>query len=102
MSVINYDPTSPYVRTPQVNQYVSYLDFWSAVAIPPASDDVIIMIETKHSKRPDLLSQDLYGTPNLWWVFACRNPDVIKDPIYDFKPNTLIYAPTRDIISRYT
>jgi hypothetical protein len=99
--MINYEPTSPYSKTDQINQYVSYLDFWAAVAIPPSSSDVIVRLETKYNKRPDLLSQDLYGTPQLWWVFASRNPDIIKDPIYDFKPNIVIYAPVRDVISRY-
>jgi hypothetical protein len=99
--MINYEPTSPYSKTVQLNQYVSYLDFWTAVAIPPSTSDLIVRLETKYNKRPDLLSQDLYGTPQLWWVFACRNPDIIKDPIYDFKPNIVIYAPVKDVISRY-
>jgi hypothetical protein len=38
-----------------------------------------------------LLAYDLYGTPNLWWVFMQRNLDVIQDPILDFVPGTQIY-----------
>jgi hypothetical protein len=43
---------------------------------------------------------DLYGTPNLWWVFAIRNPDNIIDPITDFVAGTLIFTPTRETIDR--
>jgi len=101
MSTVDYDTRSPYSKTAQIEQYVSYLDFWSPVAIPAASGDMIIQLDTKYNNRPDLLSNDLYGTPQLWWVFAARNPDVIKDPIYDFKVNTVIYAPVKDKVVRY-
>jgi hypothetical protein len=43
--------------------------------------------------RPDLLANDLYQNSELWWVFAVRNPDVIKDPVYDFVPGQQIYIP---------
>jgi hypothetical protein len=43
--------------------------------------------------RPDLLASDLYGYPELWWVFIQRNMDVIQDPIFDFVPGTQIFIP---------
>jgi hypothetical protein len=43
--------------------------------------------------RPDLLAYDIYGDSQLWWVFAVRNKDVLKDPIYDFVPGQTIYLP---------
>ena len=101
MSSVSYDPKSPYSKTPQVEKYVSYLYFWTPVAIPPSSSDLQILLETKYNKRPDLLSNDLYGSPQLWWVFAARNPDIIKDPIYDFKAGQVIYVPSKDTIGTY-
>lgn len=91
-----YDPRSPYYITPQVNQYVDYLDMWQPQGIAPSPDDTLLSLDPRYDRRPDLLSYDLYGTPSLWWVFAMRNPDVIKDPIYDFKAGIVIYAPVRD------
>ena len=101
MSSIIYDNRSPYAKTDQIDQYVSYLDFWAPVAVPTSSNDLIVKLDPKYNNRPDLLSNDLYGTPQLWWVFASRNPDIIKDPIYDFKANLVIYAPVKDNIVRY-
>lgn len=101
MKAVSYDQVSPYYRTDQINQYVSYLDVWNPVSIPPAVDDLLIQLDPKYNRRPDLLAYDLYNTPQLWWVFACRNPDQIKDPIYDFKTNILIYAPTKTNIGKY-
>lgn len=48
--------------------------------------------------RPDLLSFDLYGDVSYWWVFAVRNKDLIKDPVYDLVPGRTIYLPTLETI----
>jgi hypothetical protein len=40
-----------------------------------------------------LLAYDLYGSTKLWWVFAQRNMNVIKDPVYDMVTGTKIYLP---------
>lgn len=101
MNSVKYDSRSPYKNTNQTTNYVDYLDFWSAVAIPPNSSDLMIQLDTKYANRPDLLSYDLYGTPQLWWVFAMRNPNTIKDPIYDFRTGIIIYAPTSETIVGY-
>lgn len=101
MSAINYNKNSPYYKTPQISKYVDYLDFWTARIIPPNLDDTLITLDPKYDKRPDLLAYDLYNNPQLWWVFAARNPDVIKDPIYDFKANTTLYAPTSNNLGNY-
>ena len=53
-------------------------------------------IERTYAYRPDLLSDDLYGTPRLWWVFAQRNPDQLEDPIYDFKPGVTVQLPKKE------
>jgi len=50
-------------------------------------------ITSAYTYRPDLLAHDLYDDRRLWWIFAQRNPDVIKDPVYDFVAGTEIYLP---------
>jgi len=52
-------------------------------------------IQPQYTYRPDLLSYDLYGTSKLWWVFAVRNIDTIKDPVFDFVAGTTIRLPQK-------
>jgi hypothetical protein len=61
-------------------------------------DDIEYKIDRWYSQRPDLLAYDLYGSAKLWWVFSVRNPDVIKDPIYDFVEGAIIRIPRQDDI----
>lgn len=102
MNQIKYDGRSPYSQTIQTTKYIQYLDFWNPINISPSSEDKIFNLDPKYSNRPDLLSYDLYGSPQYWWVFAVRNPDVIKDPIYDFIPGITIYVPSSNSVGIYT
>jgi hypothetical protein len=101
MTAVNYDKRSPYSQTKQTRKYVQYLDSWTQLTVPSASDDQILTLDTKYVNRPDLLAYDLYGSAQYWWVFAIRNPDVIKDPIYDFTAGITIYAPKKLNIGTY-
>jgi hypothetical protein len=89
----NYSNTSPYYETGKVGDY---LDILNPRTITAEQDDQNYKIERTYAFRPDLLAYDLYGTPRLWWVFAQRNPDVIEDPIYDFKPGVTIQLPKKE------
>lgn len=93
-----YNKYSPYADTPDNNQYLELL---TIRPIPAEVDDFTYTIENQYENRPDLLSYDLYGTPKLWWVFVQRNMDVLKDPIYDFKPGTKIKLPKKSNLNRY-
>lgn len=84
---------SPYANTKRKG---FYLDFLKPRAIPADPDDVLYEIQPQYTHRPDLLAYDLYDTPKLWWVFAQRNMDIIKDPIYDIEPGVKIYLPKTD------
>ena len=86
----NYSATSPYFSTPQ-NQI--NLETFVPRPITAEDDDQSYTIERTYAYRPDLLAFDLYGTPRLWWVFAQRNMDVLKDPVYDMVTGTKIYIP---------
>jgi prophage DNA circulation protein len=57
------------------------------------TDDVVYEVTSKYENRPDLLAYELYGDSALWWVFAVRNKNTIKDPIYDLVAGTKIYIP---------
>jgi hypothetical protein len=93
----NYSPASPYYGT---QSWGPYLDTWAGKYIPHDVTDVIYQIDPPYNHRPDLLAQDFYQNPQLWWVFAIRNPDVIKDPIFDFVAPTIIYIPAKDVLIR--
>jgi len=81
----------PYAKTQITNS--GYLDILNPRPVPVGKNDVLWEITSIYTHRPDLLAYDLYGTKDLWWVFAQRNVDVIKDPIYDFVAGTKIYLP---------
>jgi len=90
MKIIEYSTTSPWYNTEVTNDYLNIL------TIRPVSaemDDFLYILESQYAYRPDLLSYDLYQTPNLWWVFMQRNLDVIQDPIFDFVPGLQFYIP---------
>lgn len=86
----NYQNTSPWFTTQVVNDY---LDVMAIRAVSAQADDFLYTIQPQYTGRPDLLAFDLYGDPNLWWVFTQRNMDVLQDPIFDFVPGTKIYIP---------
>lgn len=86
----NLKDSSQYYLTPVSN---FFLDRWVPRVIPKNDFDKIIIIPAAFDQRPDLLSQQEYGTPRLWWVFCIRNPDLIIDPINDFVAGLEIYVP---------
>ena len=93
-----YSNTSPYYATPQnkIN-----LEQMVARTITAEADDQTYTIERTYAYRPDLLAYDYYGTPKLWWVFAQRNMDVLKDPVYDLVAGAKIYLPRADSLQKY-
>lgn len=86
-----YGLNSPWYDTRTVND--NYLDILRIRPVPADNDDIRYVIEPQYTYRPDLLAYDLYGNHKLWWVFAQRNINVLKDPIYDFVQGTEIYLP---------
>jgi len=90
-----YSKYSPYFTT---KKFGVFLDVLEHRAIPKNSTDVVFKINAVYQYRPDLLAHDLYGRAGLWWVFAMRNPNVIRDPIFDFRAGRSIYIPNGDSI----
>ena len=96
MPVTPYKKTSPYFKTNLTDN--KFLDVLVYRTIPAQVDDLYRQVGATYQYRPDLLSYDLYGTVDYWWVFIVRNRDVIIDPVWDFKAETRIYIPKLDTI----
>lgn len=84
-----YNKLSPFANTATVNN--EYLDILVPRTIPITEFDQTYVIEPQYHQRPDIASNVIYKTPKLWWVFAQRNFDILKDPVFDFKAGTEIY-----------
>jgi hypothetical protein len=67
--------------------------------IPGDPSDVYWTITSVYNLRPDLLAYDLYSDSKLWWVFAQRNPNTLKDPLFDFVPGISIFIPKIEVIN---
>jgi hypothetical protein len=93
-----YGATSPYLSTDIVNG--KYLDIMINRPIPMLDSDIYWEITKVYEYRPDMLAYDLYNDPKLWWVFAQRNPNRLKDPYFDFVAGTGIYIPKQDVLVR--
>lgn len=93
-----YSNSSPYANTVENSLYLELLEIRP---VPAEGDDFQYTIENQYKHRPDLLAYDLYGDAALWWVFTQRNLDVIKDPIFDFEPGTVIYCPKKSNLQKY-
>jgi alpha-L-fucosidase len=90
-----YKNSSPYSAT---GKFGPFLDLLEYRPISKKADDVSYVINSVYKYRPDMLAFDLYGDVGLWWVFAVRNPNVIKDPIFDFVPGVSIYIPKKETL----
>jgi hypothetical protein len=91
MADITYSQNSPYYLTSVYKNI--FLDVMVNRAIPADTTDVYWEINVTYNYRPDLLAYDLYNDSKLWWVFAQRNPNILKDPMFDFATGTYIYLP---------
>lgn len=101
MTSQSYNSTSLYATTEQLSAYgIDYLDFWNPPPILIRANDTLITLAAKYDKRPDLLSFDYYQTPEYWWVFMIRNPNIISDPIWDFRTGIEIFVPAKDTLPR--
>jgi alpha-L-fucosidase len=97
MAKTKYDSTSPYFQT---KTFGNFLDVMTNRPITKKTDDVLYIIDSIYEYRPDMLASDLYGSSALWWVFAQRNPNVLKDPLMDFRAGVQIYIPKKTTLQQ--
>ena len=91
-----YAQTSPYYLSSIYND--TFLDIMVNRPIPFVNTDLYWEITQTYNLRPDLLASDLYQDSKLWWVFAQRNPNKLKDPLFDFTAGTGIYIPQLPVL----
>lgn len=94
----NYTKLSPWANT--TVSKTGELEVLRIRPIPAEDDDILYTIEPQYNHRPDLLAYDLYGSSKLWWVFAQRNIETLKDPVYDFEPGVKIYLPKKRALQK--
>ena len=94
--MVEYKKSSPYFKTGLIDN--KFLDILSYRTIPAQADDLLTQIGPTYQYRPDLMSFDLYGTVDYWWVFTIRNRDLIIDPVWDFTADKKIYIPKLETI----
>lgn len=92
-----YSQYSPYAKVRQT----WYLAYNLPIGIVPADSDINYTIPTKYDEQPWRLSYELYGNERLCYVFALLNPNILVDPIYDFKAGTVIRIPSLQRIQTY-
>ncbi len=88
---MSYSQSSPYYTT---SVYANeFLDIMVNRPVTTLATDTYWEITATYHLRPDLLAYDLYSNSKLWWVFAQRNPNTLKDPLFDFTAGTKIFLP---------
>lgn len=90
-----YSKSSPYFSTGQFGQFLDVLEYRP---IPKTASDIEYVIDAVYKHRPDMLAYDLYGDSTLWWVFVSRNPNTLKDPVFDFYPGQRIFIPKKETL----
>lgn len=93
-----YSQSSPYYGTSVYKS--TFLDVMVNRPIPMDPSDNLWTVNQTYQYRPDLLAFDLYNDARLWWVFAQRNPNRLKDPVFDFVTGLNIYIPKLPAIQK--
>jgi hypothetical protein len=96
MATVKYSQSSPYYGT---GTYGQFTDLMVKRPITKLADDKLYSIDRIYHHRPDLLASHLYQDSALWWVFAARNPNTLKDPLFDFTTGNLIYLPAKSTLT---
>ncbi len=78
--------------------YDNFLDVNRLPKVPKGDFDAEYVITEAEANRPDLLAHKMYGNTRLWWVFSLRNPDILKDPLGDFKSGVVIKLPSPEVV----
>ena len=93
-----YKTNSVYALSPMDS---GKLGIWEPPDFEITGNESTMIISRHYRNRPDLLSQELYGTPQLWWVIKMINPDKLNDPVWDFVEGLEILTPSPSEVSAY-
>lgn len=87
------DSNSFYKKTERDDFFMGY---WGEISLPYDLSDVYMIITTEYHLKPGKLANDLYGNPQLMWVFSAYNRDNLLDPLNDFVEGKIIRVPTKN------
>ncbi len=81
--------TNGIITTNRTNK--PFLVLRKSVKLEEDSTDTVILVTQEYEKRPDLLSYNIYGVPELWWVIYEFNN--IRDPFFELKSGQILRIP---------
>ena len=79
----------------------NFLGYFKPIKIPYDLTDYIVSISKEYEHRPRKLAQDIYGEPELYWIFREFNKEKIQDPIFDLTEGISIIVPTKERLLSY-
>ena len=91
-----------FLRQAKNKSFYTGLNYDNLPRVRASISDTTMIISEKYNMRPDLLAYDLYGNVEVWWVFALRNLEKIKDPLADFKTGLSIKVPDKATVEALT
>ena len=83
------------------NKDGNFLGYFKYIKIPYAANDAILVVSPEYEHRPRKLANDLYGVPELYWIFREYNKEKIQDPIFDLKAGISIIIPNKERLLSY-
>jgi len=88
-----------YSNTPVTDFYLDVAKFPTATELLRNKTPEYFTVTPRHQHRPDLLSFDLYGNSNYWWVIALLNRNQLQDPVRDLQAGMVIRVLSSNDIS---
>lgn len=96
--MIDFNQYSLYGNTDINNNQRNY---YEPIDISYDLSDIFVLITTEYHQKPGKLSNFLYGTPHLYWIFTYFNRDEISDIIFDLREGMIIRVPTKERLMSY-
>jgi hypothetical protein len=90
-------PVTPIYESQVEGENVIVFGLMQDVIVPDASD-IVFTVPVAGSKRLDLIANEFYGVPDLWWVIARVNG--ILDPLVGIETGTRIRVPSKSRLAR--
>ncbi len=89
----NFKGTSRYGRgiAAKTRNNKNFLVLRRPIQIKEDASDIFITVTQEFEKRPDLLSNNVYGTAEYWWVIYEFNN--IRDPLFGLKAGQILRIP---------
>lgn len=68
----------------------------STIDIPESGEDIFLTVEGRFEKRIDLISEEVYGRPDLGWVIMDINN--LREPLFDLYVGQVLRIPPLNIV----